>query len=293
MKRNYNRCKRICSVLLLSGLIVTKVFGNNNSDSIVIKSTNTKRPSLVFTAGYRIPLNKNIIISSGHGIYIEGGINAGRLISKKLLLGIYGGYALQDRFWSTSFRENFASDYKASINKEQPFSTFDSSLIYSSADLFKNAKGSDATVPGCASKSFHNYSLYYGLIFRLPHKYMPILKIYMGTTRSHYQGDGNIVTRQKEFNIFELTRSMFGCELGLSGSMIGSSHSQNKFSRIKNMLGLSLYYESCNFYNSSLYFDDGSVTKKIPLRSFTSAPFLNKYKNEIACGIKLFLCINS
>src|ERR1700751_2724323 len=135
MKRHYIKCKRFYSILLLS-LLITKVLGNNNPDSIAVKPTYTKRPSFLFTAGYRIPLNKNIIISSGHGIYIEVCINAGSLISKKLLLGLLGGYALQDRFWSTSFREKFSNDYKASINKEQPLSSFDSSVIYSSANLF-------------------------------------------------------------------------------------------------------------------------------------------------------------
>ena len=42
---------------------------------------------------------------------------------------------------------------------------------------------------------------------------MPIIKIYTATTRSHYQGSGNIATNQTNYNIFELQRVMYGCKL--------------------------------------------------------------------------------
>ena len=272
---------------------ITRI-SSGNPDSLLIGNgtDGDKQISFLFTSGYRVPLNKNRIINSGHGVYMEGGINAGGLIAENCIIGVYGGFAMQGRFWSTSFEKNFSDDYTASIKKDQSLSGLDSAIVYSSAGLFKNIKGSAAAMPGCATRSFHNYSLYYGLVFRLPSKYSPVLKLYMGNTRTHYQGDGNIVTQQKEYNIFRLYRTMQGCELGFSRIL---GHGKNKsgklFSGNGNSVGLSIYYETCNFYGSSLYFDDGEIKKRIPLQHYTTASFLMKYKREFYCGMKLFFCI--
>src|SRR5437763_298912 len=121
------KCKRIYVSLLLSTFIVLQLPANNNSDSLPVgRKTACTKQTFLFTAGYRIPLNQNKIINSGHGIYMEVGLNAGRLIAKDLVLGFYGGYALQDKFWSTSFKESFSNNYNISINKEQHLSSLDS-----------------------------------------------------------------------------------------------------------------------------------------------------------------------
>jgi hypothetical protein len=294
MKKTYvANSKRMVYTLFLNSLMILKLTGNNNPDSLWSGKKAAKSISFLLTAGYRMPVNKNKIINSGHGVYIEGGINAGRFIAKDLLLGVYGGLAFQDRLWSTSFKENFSNDYGNAINKEQHFSTVDSAVIYSSANLFKNSKGNAVTMPGCATQSFHNYSVYYGFAFKLPCKYSPVIKVYRGSTRSHYQGDGNIATKQREFNIFELTRGMSGCELGIGRIILNQSKNktQKRFSKNKNYVSLSAYYEVCNFYNSYLYFDDGVITKKISLQSFANNTFLTKYKNDVSWGIKLFFCM--
>lgn len=250
----------------------------SGQDSLSQRKLLVKQSPVFFTVGYRVPLNKNKIINSGHGLYTEGGINLGRWISKNLVLGLYGGFAFQDRSWSTSFNQNFSDEYGASIKKDQQFSGLDSAVIFSSASLFKTRKGSSITMPGCETNSFHNYSLYYGLIFKLPLKYFPILKIYKGTTRSYYMGDGYIASKQKEFNIFELRRIMYGCEAVIIAI---------PFKKINASLGLSIYYEHCNFYNSTLYFYDGSESRNIPLQNFINSSFLTKYKNETAWGMKI------
>jgi len=135
-------------------------------------------------------------------------------------------------------------------------------------------------------RSFHNYSLYYGLVIKLPYKYVPILKLYTGTTRSYYLGNGDIVTKQKDFNAFQLRRAMYGCELvifkGVQNLLNKRKLPTNKYSG-----AFSIYYESCDFYNSSLYFYDGENTTNIPLKRFTSDSFLKKYKNEVSWGFKL------
>src|SRR4051812_6024730 len=61
----------------------------------------------LYNIGYRTPLNRNVMLNSGHGLCFEGGFNAGRLFSKKILLGLYAGWAWKDGLWNTSFTNDF------------------------------------------------------------------------------------------------------------------------------------------------------------------------------------------
>jgi len=248
-------------------------------DSLIIKNgSGEQSPLFIFSAGYRVPINKNTIINSGHGFYLEGGINPGRYVSKKSVIGFYVGLAWKDGLWSTAFNSDFANDYKLSMNPENNFTGLDSAVISSSKDLFLNKKGRSFQPPGCEMKSFHNYSMYYGTILKLPYKNIPALKLYMGTTRSHYQGPGNIATQQKDYNIFQLRRAMYGCELILMNSFQIKKHKYHG--------NIGIYYETCNIYNASLYFDDGDNIN-IPLKNFMTASFLEKYKKEVSWGLKI------
>lgn len=282
--------RNLLFVLFLSVSIIPLTLANACSDSLLFSKFKLSKESsaFLFTAGYKMPVNKNTIINSGHGLYLEGGLNPGRLISKNLVFGIYVGWAFQDRLWSTSFNQDFTNDFKASISKDQNFTGLDSAVISSSSDLFKNTKGNSITLPGCEMKSFHNYSYYYGVVLKLPYKYIPIIKLYTGTTRSHYQGGGNIATNQTDYNIFELRRVMYGCELvifkGVQNLLTGKN--QKKHSN-RHTGALSVYYESCNFSKSSLYFYDGINRTDIALNKFTNSSFLNKYKNEVSLGFKI------
>lgn len=250
-----------------------------SSDSLLLKQKN-EASYFSFTAGYRIPVNKNNIINSGHGLYLEGGINPGNLISRRTLIGLYIGFAFQDKLWATSFDQNFSQTYAASIDHEN-FSGIDSAIISSSAELFKTKKGTSRLQPGCETNSFHNYSMYYGLQFNLPLKYSPVIKVYKGTTRSYFQGDGSIATKEKDFNIFELRRDMYGFELFFSLTTL--KRKDHLFKKI----GLSIYAEYCDFRNGSLYFYDGTSKRDLKLSQFTDNSFREKYKAEIYSGVKL------
>lgn len=246
---------------------------------------------LLFTAGYRLPVNKASILNSGHGIYMEAGMNPGHFISKKLVVGLFAGWAWKDRFWSTSFNNDFINDYRSAIDVEPHFSTLDSAVIYASADAFETKSGTSLTLPGCEMKSFHNHSWYYGAVIRLPYRYLPTAKVYMGVTSSSYQGHGDLITKQKEYNVLQLKRAMYGCELIIFRGFQSVSSTQNKYPVHKNIGTFSVYYESYDFYNSSLEFYDGEQTSRIPLKRFASRSFLQKYKNENAWGIKLAFSI--
>jgi hypothetical protein len=238
----------------------------------------------LFTAGYRLPLSTGKIINSGQGFYFETGFNPGKFISKKIILGLYAGWAWRGTAWSTSFHENFTHDYKqASIDyPNDNLSSFDREVITASHDLFTNKKGSSVTMPGCETSSFHNYAMYYGIVFKFPMRWSPVFKVYTGSTRSYYMGN-KIVTSDKDYNIFQLRRKLYGAEImAFRGLQLGEH---------LNAGALSFYFENNNLSEGELYFSDGTTERKLPLKTFTSSSFLNKYKNDPCFGIRLSFCI--
>jgi len=137
-----------------------------------------------------VPVNKAVVINSGHGLAVEAGINVARLLSKNTLIGIYGGWSMMDRAWNTSFNSSFANEYRAAYNPDAGLKSLDSAVAYSFGAAMNKNTGKSLTAPGCEIKSFHNYSLYYGIALKLPHRHSPVLKLYTGFTRSHFQGPG-------------------------------------------------------------------------------------------------------
>lgn len=248
-------------------------------DSLSLKQK-TEKSFFSFTAGYRVPITKNNIINSGHGLYLEDGVNPGNFISRNTILGLFAGFGFQDKLWATSFGQEFSNDYAAAIDHEE-LSGIDSAIITSSAGLFKTKKGTAILIPGCETGSFHNYTMYYGIQFKLPCKYAPVIKLYKGTTRSYFYGDGSIATTEKDFNIFELRRDMYGGELFFTLKNITCKDN------LIRKIGLSIYAEYCDFRNASLYFYDGVNRKNIRLSHFTNNSFREKYRREIYGGFKL------
>jgi hypothetical protein len=235
-----------------------------------------------FTAGYRVPVTSGKIINSGHGLYFEGGLNTSKLFADKLSLGIYGGWAWRDILWSTSFNNSFLGDYKNAVNiSDRSFSSLDSAVITSSSNLFETRSGHSVNMPGCATRSFHNYSLYFGIILKLPSRWLPVIKLYTGSSRTHYMGT-DIIT-PGDNNILQLRRRMYGAEL----EVLRGCGQKN----VLKHLSLSLYGELYNFTNSSLYFSNGHTSATVELNKFTNPGFLRKYNNEVSAGFKLAFSI--
>jgi hypothetical protein len=238
-----------------------------------------KKHLLFYTVGYRIPVINSKVINSGHGIYLEGGLNAGKFLRENTIVGLYGGWAFRDLLWSTSFSNNFAHDYKTSIITPEHRSTnSDSSLIALSSDLIHQAKG--RSFPDCGTKSFHNYSLYAGLVIKLPYDWFPLTKIYTGTTRSHYYDSA---PEDGDHTILQLRRKMYGAEVVVINNFCRKSD--------KNKIQLSVYGEIYNFTNSQIFFDNGQTRRTLELKQYTSIGFRQKYNNDYAAGIKLALTI--
>ena len=244
----------------------------------------------ILTAGYRLPISKSKINNSGHGLCMEGGVNIGRLLSQKHVFGLFAGWGFMDKLWHTSFTQNFANDYGNSIKNESPNFINDSSVIKSSVQLIKNKKGTSSILPGCQTNSFNNYAMYYGIIIKLPNKYLPALKFYKGSLRSYFKGDKDLTIEASEYTIYELRRNMYGCELMfLNINQCLKNKKSRKYKR--RGIGLSVYYENYDFYNSTLYFNNGIIKSSTLLKTFVSNSFLLKYKNDHTLGIKLYMHI--
>lgn len=117
---------KFISILFLKVYLIP-VFGQSITDSSIFKVRPSNPSSLLlFTAGYWLPVTKAPIINSGHGLYIEAGINPANIISKNVVIGFYWGWALKDVLWSTSFNKNFIADYQSAIKKGIAFKGIDS-----------------------------------------------------------------------------------------------------------------------------------------------------------------------
>jgi hypothetical protein len=272
------------SFIFLLGLFQFKT-GLCQTDSLANNSV--VRSPVIFSVSYRLPVNNNILINSGHGLAFEVGINPAYFISKKQLIGIYGGIATRDNFWSTGFNGNFVNDYSNSVVSDVYWG-LNMEAINASKQLFSEKKGTSLTFPGCETSSFHSAALYYGIIVRLPiPKYPLILKFYTGKNETSYRG-GQIITEQKEYNYFAVKRQMHGCELSLFPGIKRSNkgHGFENISRI--FLGtISVYYEYSDLSKAALYFTDGEKQISLPFRNYLSSSFLKKYKHENSFGIKL------
>jgi hypothetical protein len=241
------------------------------------------RRFILFSASYRLPVNKSRILNSGHGIAIEAGINPARFFSGKTIIGLYAGWGWRDHLWSTSFDRQFVHDYQSTVITET-LSARDSSIVHVSKELFREKKGASVPLPGCETNSFHNYSIYYGIILRLP-RYSPVLKLYTGSVRAHYQGPGDLIEPQKEHTIVQLRRKMYGAEILLSDPLGFICRKKQYPSWLAN-LAFSFYYEQNDFSTAVLYFSDGEQELHIPLKRFTGSAFLNKYKKEQTFGFR-------
>lgn len=237
---------------------------------------------VLFTAGYRMPVAKPMIINSGHGLYLEAGIDPLWFSSNKIHFSIFGGYALRDNFWSTSFNQNFVTDYTNSIDPEKKFSSLDSAIIAASTTLFALKKG--RSTPDCQSNSFHNYSLYYGVSFKLPMQTAVFVKLYTGSTRTQYRGSTEITVEGN--NNLQLRRKMYGGELMLRDPVNLIFKSKHYHPSLANF-GVGMYYEFNDMSTASLFFSDGMQRSSVSLKRFMYPAFLSKYKREQLFGLKL------
>src|SRR5262245_58801916 len=114
---SWHRITNLIPCLRITRNLIKTLFIPNHMRSLLIGAilsaslcwAQTSNKLLLFTAGYRLPVTKPMIINSGRGLYVEAGINPLWFASQKVSFGFFGGYALRDNFWNTSFNDQFSS----------------------------------------------------------------------------------------------------------------------------------------------------------------------------------------
>jgi hypothetical protein len=285
---------------------VWKYWGKNSKDSSIVDLSLPKpdyydsvswKPQnqsslIIANFNYRGNLNKRML-SSGHGFGAELGFNFGYFISQKLLLGAFGGWATRDILWNTSFNRGYLNEFNTSFNGSS-LNGNDSIVVNKMASLF-NQGG-----------YFHDRSFYWGLIFRLPFRYAPIVKVYRGYVSSSYKSSSAnrvilnpFVSSDKKFDhdYYDLVRNIdFGVELFLyNGRSRVQDYDPNSYPKAKkkklrwnkNVLGLSIYIEKLDAYHSAFSYTDGYHDVKVSFERVMSSDFLQKHKTEYNVGLRL------
>jgi hypothetical protein len=225
-----------------------------------------------------------LVINSGHGIYIESGINAGYFLKEKKLFSVIGGMALKDKLWATAFKAQFIDDLLSMHSAEELLSG-DSAIVSGFKRSLK--EGQTGSLASCRNNSFHTYSWYYGVVFSLPvEHYATTLKLYRGTTRSGATIDKGITAESAAY--YEIRRKMSGIELSLFPGFRQRLSKKNGDVPLISHIGMvSFYYERTNFSDAVLYYSDNDTDQKIRFSQFVSSSFLRKYKNENTLGFKV------
>lgn len=204
------------------------------------------------------------ISSSGQGLVIGLSLNLSRLVSKKWVVGVFGASKSRELFWPSRFNAAFAS--AAESDAEYTGLASGDSLLgsYFVRTLGKNELG------GCGRYQ-------YGVQFRPPIRWFPIVKLYRGGTNElldvgELQG---VVTDDSDWIYFWYPH--YGVELSLvfpgTGLDLQVDRTTGSF--------VSIFYER---------YDLGpSVVNGLPLSSFLSSSFLSDHSGSGRIGLKVGL----
>lgn len=240
---------------------------------------------------YRFKVNKSPL-NSGHGFGIEVGLNLGYFISQKLLLAPFGGLSTRDLLYQTKFNSGYLNDFNSNFNGTDMQGN-DSMVVNYMASII-NEKG-----------YFHDRTVYYGLMIKLPYKYMPIIKVYKGgsslaykTSREPIQPKPYVPSEKRDDNdYFDIYRKMnWGFEVFLYNGrtrVIDYNYQSFPYAKKKNLrwcsnlLAVSMYFEEYDTYHTTFSFSDGYHNIDVPMQSFMNQNFMNRNKKEYNIGIRL------
>ncbi|HAH31854.1 MAG TPA: hypothetical protein DCL44_06020 [Elusimicrobia bacterium] len=197
----------------------------------------------------------------GKGFALETGLNAGRLFNKHTLITPYVGLGV---LWGNKYSSDFLSDYSANyVNISHP-STYLADIV--------RAGGTEGDI-----------QLYYGILFKLPYRYTPPMKIYIMSdhlgVESAGPAPGSVYDPQYGSGTLEtLDRKGWGFETYLYSIWNNKKHPDESHQR--NIAYISLFYERLNFKEAML-------SDKGKFRDHASSSFMNKYGTEWKLGFKI------
>jgi len=244
----------------------------------------------LWNISYRYKLNKGIL-SSGHGWGIELGLNPGYLISQKLLLGVFGGWGMRDILYPTRFENSYLKDFNAE---------FDGTTLSGNDSVVVNYMASVMQKKGY----FHELNVYGGVMIKLPYDYMPVIKVYTGTSGFLYKTLSKTVQLKPydpshqgyDNDYLSIERRLaWGLEVFLYNGRTkvreyDFTYAQKKKWRWSyNLFALSVYVEQFNTSNTRFTYSDGVHDVDVKMSSFMSPAFMNRHKKDYNIGLRLSL----
>ncbi len=245
----------------------------------------------IINANYRFKMNAGYL-SSGHGFGAEFGFNLGYFISQKFLLAPFVGIGTRDILYQTKFTPGYMSDFNRGFNSSQ-LSGNDSLIVNYMASIMSD-KG-----------YYHQRLSYYGLMIKLPYKYIPILKMYTGESSLSFNTFNEPVqpqpltpsNRKTDKDYFDITQKLnWGFEVFLyngrtrvrnSELPLLNSKQKQRLKWSSNLLALSLYIEQYGNSKSKFTYSNGYYNIHVPMSSFMTQEYMNKYKKTYNIGIRL------
>ncbi len=251
----------------------------------------TQSSLIICNANYRIKANQSPL-SSGHGPALELGLNLGYFFSHKWLAGVYAGWGWRDLLWNTSYSKTYLNDFNAAFSGPS-LTGNDSIVVNKMSSLMKG------------SYYYHDIENYAGIIFRLPYRWMPTVKIYTGRLSSEYKTGGTdrvdlkpYVASDKKYDndYFSIDRNLkWGTEVTLydgytiiATAFDGTAVSKKKNLRHRsNLACFSFYFEQIDSYHSVFNYDNGAQQVSVPFDRVLTPSFLQKYKTEYNAGFRI------
>jgi hypothetical protein len=234
----------------------------------------------------RMRISPNVL-NSGKGIGLELGFNPGYFFNRHLLLGVFGGIAMRDILYNTGFKSSYRNDFNQAFNGSG-FHGNDSLVVNQVASYINTG-------------SFHDQEIYYGIIFRLPYKWAPVVKVYTGQLNWVYKTQYHLpVTPSSEtrndndhYNISHTIK--WGAEVFLFGGHTRiTDYGALPFSKKKphlfstHVLPLSFFIERIGSEQSKFNWEDGQISVTIPANKILSPAFMQKYSANFYYGFRIF-----
>lgn len=249
-------------------------WGQHNQSSLFIGSINE-----------RMRVSHNVL-NSGKGLGLEAGINPAWFFNSRLTLGVFAGVAMRDVFYNTKFSDAYINDFNRSFNGT-------------------GLQGNDSLVANQYARligkaGFHDREVYYGIVFRLPYKWAPVVKLYTGWLYWVYKTDNHLPVKpdsdtrndNDEYDIDH--RISWGAEVFLfpGYTRVGDYHEfpfikKRPLTYLTYRFPISFFIERISTAHSTYHFDTGELSVNLPQERILSPSFIDQYKSNYYFGFRI------
>lgn len=287
--------------ILISCITILMVFTNLNAQTV---SSNQKVINQFFPyyekfSIINLELSSNIdfptiLTRGGMGGSMDIGLNLGRMIKKNLLIAPYGGFSvLAVGNYRDQFITQLNSDYRGVPQRFWDLNDNVSSLSESEREEYNSYGNAIDELNEISNNNITSkLSFYYGVKFKLPIRYFPIIKFYKSHQTISGSSDrtvgtilsGGSATGSVKGSLGRIVMNGMGIEVDVFTGWLKDN---------MRLAQLSIYSEWYNFSSVKIgqEIEDTQYhnSKKLPIQTFinSSGEFTNTYKKEFRMGIKL------